>query len=1257
MSFKSLRKLPLIVCLGSLFIAGCNLNDGLADNSATKPLPRPTSINNANTKSYYESLAFTKSQVITRGSSFNNFEYNAKRLAFNDSQAIANIDSYYQLANQANQQNFTDSLSYNSAELMNITYQQNRNTLFILGLGLPLLGKNILQTQENHDGSFTLSAQAKDLGPNNFTGKGIKVSIVDGVMEEKHPDFAKKPIAIPYAAEINGARPLGEDANHGTYVGLIIGGKRGMNQPGLVPDVDFSYLSMHAGDRDLVTIYNKVNQKQPDVINNSYHIPYAKPQNVATARSYEPTIINSLGINLLDETIYKNTFQALEGISKQDKTPPVFVYATGNYNFKDYLRKIVEVESRKKLFDNNYGFETGKDTTLKNLFDSEVIAENLIGVTGLFLDLHGTLRDTIDLMKNNVINGFTAENESDVIARRNAGRTQPVVQFNKNMIISYPGAIQCGVIKYNCIAGSYIYEYANQWQTPTVENSIIKGGTSFSTPEISAIIAMVKEQFPWMNNRNLKQTIYTTSMDVGEPGIDNVFGWGAVNATLALNGPAMFVYGDFVADMSNSDRRPFALREQLDFNINAYKSLPLSFERITRSETTATSDATGTTGTSAIPEDSSTTTSGTAADAATATTAGNTPSANTPATNSTTGDNTPDTTPSTDAINSHTNAPNSNTSTGNTNPGTNSSSNTNTENNIANNSDTSSQSTGTNSPNSNSATNSNSVNNNPAQAQAYNNGDAESDEAVTTVPVSIDDEPINNPTTRSTPTDTPNNGLVQSIDNSSAYLAQTSISLASDATLHLGATTSSIELAGFSSTNGLDYAVGNGDSSISNTVANGTNTTYLATITSLSQSSSSKSNTSKQVTATSQASTASQTSTTSQTTATSPATANTKVSASSNANSTNAVTTDNTTSSASADSATAVTSYTPEQLRQLLSDCLAREEAKANLHQSLSDIGSEAMAAQAQANPKTKGEVADPCSKYRNLVVDVVEPAPLVELPTTTIDPFATKQSRQQQWQNVVTLPRPAEDSNSTTILNQELKQEVAKANSLVGDKSQSKLELIGNKALNYVNLDDPNHIGFNYFFNNNIVGNGGLIVKGSSKDFLYVTGNNSYTGKTIVESANLALVSPQTIGVRAHHQQAVITSPVYVQSAGSYYQHNATSGAVTNNGYTLLSNAIVKGNFRNNPNATLALDVTQTSQIQGVAYLSGTLYLYNSGDYISTSEAKDPNNGTLLMTATGGFIGKFDKVFLDNEEITDYQIFSNGTNIAINITSSKNRK
>ena len=103
------------------------------------------------------------------------------------------------------------------------------------------------------------------------------------------------------------------------------------------------------------------------------------------------------------------------------------------------------------------------------------------------------------------------------------------------------------------------------------------GGTSFAAPMVTGIAALVKEKYPWMTNENLKMTLLTTATDIGEKGVDVIYGWGLVNADRALNGPKyldkhLIVYEDGYARFKTSGLSIFS--NNIDGDGGLYKSGP-----------------------------------------------------------------------------------------------------------------------------------------------------------------------------------------------------------------------------------------------------------------------------------------------------------------------------------------------------------------------------------------------------------------------------------------------------------------------------------------------------------------------------------------------------------------------------------------------------------------------------------------------------------------------------------------------------------
>lgn len=73
-------------------------------------------------------------------------------------------------------------------------------------------------------------------------------------------------------------------------------------------------------------------------------------------------------------------------------------------------------------------------------------------------------------------------------------------------------------------------------------------GTSFAAPHVTGGLALLMERFPYLNNPQIRDVLLTTATDLGEPGVDDVYGWGLMNLKKAIDGPGQMRV-DTVVDM------------------------------------------------------------------------------------------------------------------------------------------------------------------------------------------------------------------------------------------------------------------------------------------------------------------------------------------------------------------------------------------------------------------------------------------------------------------------------------------------------------------------------------------------------------------------------------------------------------------------------------------------------------------------------------------------------------------------------------
>ena len=99
-----------------------------------------------------------------------------------------------------------------------------------------------------------------------------------------------------------------------------------------------------------------------------------------------------------------------------------------------------------------------------------------------------------------------------------------------NELSSFSNA--CGVASNFCLTapGSSIISARNSG------GYISKSGTSMAAPMVSGVAALVMEAFPYLTIEQIRTIMLNTAIDLGDPGVDSVYGWGLVNAASAVGG-------------------------------------------------------------------------------------------------------------------------------------------------------------------------------------------------------------------------------------------------------------------------------------------------------------------------------------------------------------------------------------------------------------------------------------------------------------------------------------------------------------------------------------------------------------------------------------------------------------------------------------------------------------------------------------------------------------------------------------------------
>lgn len=363
-------------------------------------------------------------------------------------------------------------------------------------------------------GEVYTSLGITDAAVNNFNGNGVKVAIIDGIVDPSNEYFNTQPERIWYKDDLvvtnNDVIESNSKSNHGTNVGLIIAGKASATSYGITPNARLGYIMMPKTP-NFDKMYAASYSYGAAVVNNSY-------------------VFNNISSTYLK---YDTIYNTLEEITSHADAP-LYVFVTGNQPTKlnDQGHYVLD-ESR---------FYTGPAEFLNRLTNEPKLRSNLMVVGGADISIDPDSQAYKEYVaKLEVYNNLTPAQKT--------ATPKPVLTASSQYIKRPLDIVPCGDSMFNCMVA------INYYYLPSANNSTEQErsyGVSFSAPQITATAALLKQAYPWMTASNLKTTLLTTATDVGEIGVDKDFGWGILNATRALRGPTQFAFGDFYANLGTS---------------------------------------------------------------------------------------------------------------------------------------------------------------------------------------------------------------------------------------------------------------------------------------------------------------------------------------------------------------------------------------------------------------------------------------------------------------------------------------------------------------------------------------------------------------------------------------------------------------------------------------------------------------------------------------------------------------------------------
>ncbi|MCC8381750.1 autotransporter domain-containing protein [Xenorhabdus sp. PB30.3] len=118
--------------------------------------------------------------------------------------------------------------------------------------------------------------------------------------------------------------------------------------------------------------------------------------------------------------------------------------------------------------------------------------------------------------------------------------------YTASYCLSAPGTdIYSSTGKFISKTGTHINEnYLNEGNFDIDSSYGFKTGTSMAAPHVAGAAAVLMQRFPYMTAEQISDVLKTTATDLGEKGIDKLYGWGMLNLKDAIDGPKMFITKD-----------------------------------------------------------------------------------------------------------------------------------------------------------------------------------------------------------------------------------------------------------------------------------------------------------------------------------------------------------------------------------------------------------------------------------------------------------------------------------------------------------------------------------------------------------------------------------------------------------------------------------------------------------------------------------------------------------------------------------------
>ena len=340
-----------------------------------------------------------------------------------------------------------------------------------------------------------------------YFGQGVTVAVIDSGLRTTHREFAGR-IAPGYDFTRTLSAMI-DHSGHGTHVAGIIGGAMdGQDFHGVAPSVHIMPLRTFNAKGGAVGHISSAMEfaisRGVQVINNSWGFaPRVQGKFSGDNRLYEvmmPLLPNF--IELTDD--YKNEIMYLGSIiDTLNNADVIQVFAAGNAGWNS---------------------ATG-------VVDVYYVGDNRSSPRSVEDIINNFISDDYGAFTNYDKNAVGVDAAAPLVYSSLIGKWLAVVATDDNDVITH-FSNGCGAAKYWCLAapGVGIQSAGTSGDTAVTAGN----GTSFSAPHVSGALALLISRLPQMPKPVIKAILLATATDLGESGVDDVYGHGLVNVEAAI---------------------------------------------------------------------------------------------------------------------------------------------------------------------------------------------------------------------------------------------------------------------------------------------------------------------------------------------------------------------------------------------------------------------------------------------------------------------------------------------------------------------------------------------------------------------------------------------------------------------------------------------------------------------------------------------------------------------------------------------------